>query len=111
MMLDQKRRMVAQRLGFDIVFDELPIALTGIHVRPTVARGGAAEQTKAHAELSCLDCYSSSCGAAGAIVSAGGHHMTRIVGAARTAGAVLALYCAMVFSAAAQDYPTRPITL
>jgi tripartite-type tricarboxylate transporter receptor subunit TctC len=32
--------------------------------------------------------------------------------AARTAGAaVLALCCAQVFSAAAQDYPTRPITL
>jgi tripartite-type tricarboxylate transporter receptor subunit TctC len=38
--------------------------------------------------------------------------MTRIIDAARTAGAaVLALCCAQVFSAAAQDYPTRPITL
>jgi tripartite-type tricarboxylate transporter receptor subunit TctC len=38
--------------------------------------------------------------------------MTRIFKAARAAGAaVLALCCAEVFSAAAQDYPTRPITL
>ena len=38
--------------------------------------------------------------------------MTRISGAARTAGAaILALLCAQVFSAAAQDYPTRPVTL
>src|SRR5262249_56306090 len=71
MMLDQKGGMVAQRLGLDIVFDELPIALTGIHVRPAVTRGGAAEQTKAHALLSCLHRYSSSCRTAGAIVYAG----------------------------------------
>jgi hypothetical protein len=44
--------MVAQRLGLDIVFDELPVALAGIHVGAAVARGGAAEQTKAHEELS-----------------------------------------------------------
>jgi tripartite-type tricarboxylate transporter receptor subunit TctC len=38
--------------------------------------------------------------------------MTRIVGASRTAvAAALALCCAQIFSAAAQDYPTRPITL
>ena len=38
--------------------------------------------------------------------------MIRIIDAARTAGAaVLALCCAQVFSAAAQDYPTRPITI
>src|SRR5215472_1341205 len=38
--------------------------------------------------------------------------MTRIINAARTAGAaVLVLLCAQVFSAAAQDYPTRPVTL
>jgi tripartite-type tricarboxylate transporter receptor subunit TctC len=38
--------------------------------------------------------------------------MIRIIHAARTAGAaVLALACAHVFSAAAQDYPTRPVTL
>jgi tripartite-type tricarboxylate transporter receptor subunit TctC len=38
--------------------------------------------------------------------------MTGIIGAARTAGAaVLALCCAQVFSAAAQEYPARPITL
>jgi tripartite-type tricarboxylate transporter receptor subunit TctC len=35
-----------------------------------------------------------------------------IIGLARTAGAaVLALCCAQVFSAAAQDYPSRPITM
>ena len=38
--------------------------------------------------------------------------MARFFDGARTAGAaVLALCCAQVFSAAAQDYPTRPITL
>jgi tripartite-type tricarboxylate transporter receptor subunit TctC len=37
--------------------------------------------------------------------------MVRIVAAARMAAAVLALACAQVVSAAAQDYPTRPITL
>jgi tripartite-type tricarboxylate transporter receptor subunit TctC len=38
--------------------------------------------------------------------------MTGIIGLARTAGAaVLALCCAQVFSAAAQDYPSRPITM
>ena len=38
--------------------------------------------------------------------------MTRIIGAARTAGAaVLALCCAQVISATAQDYPTKPITM
>jgi tripartite-type tricarboxylate transporter receptor subunit TctC len=38
--------------------------------------------------------------------------MIRITGAARmAAAAVLALACAQVVSAAAQDYPTRPITL
>jgi tripartite-type tricarboxylate transporter receptor subunit TctC len=38
--------------------------------------------------------------------------MTRIIGAARTAGtAALALCCAQVFSVAAQDYPSKPITI
>jgi tripartite-type tricarboxylate transporter receptor subunit TctC len=38
--------------------------------------------------------------------------MTRIFGVARAVGvSVLALFCAQVFSAAAQDYPTRPVTL
>ena len=38
--------------------------------------------------------------------------MIRIIDAARTAGAaVLALCCAQVSSAPAQDYPTRPITM
>jgi tripartite-type tricarboxylate transporter receptor subunit TctC len=38
--------------------------------------------------------------------------MTRIIDAARTAGAaVLTLCCAQVLSAAAQDYPSRPITM
>jgi tripartite-type tricarboxylate transporter receptor subunit TctC len=37
--------------------------------------------------------------------------MVRIVAAARMAAAVLVLACAQVVSAAAQDYPTRPITL
>ena len=38
--------------------------------------------------------------------------MIRVIDAARTAGAaVLALCCAQAFSAAAQDYPTRPITM
>src|ERR1700746_2921372 len=35
-----------------------------------------------------------------------------IIGVARTAGvAVLTLCCAQIFSAAAQDYPSRPITM
>ena len=42
-MLDQKSRMVAQRLGLDIVFDELPVALAGIDVRAAVAGRRAAE--------------------------------------------------------------------
>ena len=54
MMFDQKGRMVAQRLGLDIIFDELPIALAGIHVGPAMARGGTTEQTKAHEWFSCL---------------------------------------------------------
>src|SRR5215469_4341180 len=38
--------------------------------------------------------------------------MTRIFGMACAVGvAVLTLLCAQVFSAAAQDYPTRPVTL
>jgi tripartite-type tricarboxylate transporter receptor subunit TctC len=38
--------------------------------------------------------------------------MTRIIDAARTAGAAaLALCCAQVFSVAAQDYPSKPITM
>jgi tripartite-type tricarboxylate transporter receptor subunit TctC len=38
--------------------------------------------------------------------------MTRIFGVARAVGvSVLALFCAQVFAAAAQDYPTRPVTL
>ena len=37
--------------------------------------------------------------------------MTRTIVALRTAAAILALCCAQVFSASAQDYPTRPITL
>ena len=38
--------------------------------------------------------------------------MIRIIDAARTAGAaILALCCAQVFSAVAQDYPTKPITM
>ena len=43
MMLDQKGRVIAERLGLDIVFDELLIALAGIDVRPAVTGGGAAE--------------------------------------------------------------------
>ena len=38
--------------------------------------------------------------------------MIRIIDAARAVGAtILALLCVQVFSAAAQDYPTRPVTL
>ena len=37
--------------------------------------------------------------------------MTRTIVALRTAAAVLALCCAQIFPASAQDYPTRPITL
>ncbi len=35
--------MIAKRLGLDIVFDKLLVALAGIDVRPAVASGGAAE--------------------------------------------------------------------
>jgi len=37
--------------------------------------------------------------------------MTRTIVALRTAAAILALCCAQIFPASAQDYPTRPITL
>ena len=43
MMLDQKRRVIAERLGLDIVVDELPVALAGIDVRPAMAGCRAAE--------------------------------------------------------------------
>ena len=43
MMLDQKARVVAERLGLDVVVDELPIALAGIDIRSAVSGGGAAE--------------------------------------------------------------------
>ncbi len=43
MMLDQKGRMVAERLGLDIVFDELLIALAGIDVRAAMTGGSATE--------------------------------------------------------------------
>ena len=52
MMLDEKRRMIAQRFGLDIVVDKLPIALSGINVRAAMARRRAAEQTKAHERVS-----------------------------------------------------------
>ena len=42
-MLDQKGRMIAERLGLDIIFDELLIALAGIDVRAAMAGGSAAE--------------------------------------------------------------------
>ncbi len=48
MMLDQKRRMIAERLGLDIVVDELLVALAGIDVRSAMAGRGAAEKTKPH---------------------------------------------------------------
>ena len=51
MMFDQKGRMIAQRLSLDIVFDELPIALAGIHVGAAMAGRGAAEQTEAHEQI------------------------------------------------------------
>jgi len=37
--------------------------------------------------------------------------MTRTIVALRTGAAILALCCAQIFPASAQDYPTRPITL
>ena len=43
MMLDQEGRVIAERLGLDIVFDELLVALAGIDVRPAVAGRRAAE--------------------------------------------------------------------
>ena len=51
MMLDQECRVIAERLGLDIVVDELPVALAGIDVRPAMAGGRAAEKTKAHHRL------------------------------------------------------------
>ena len=43
MMFDQKSSVITERLGFDIIIDELLIALAGIDVRSPVARNGAAE--------------------------------------------------------------------
>ncbi len=43
MMLDQEGRMIAERLGLDIVVDELLVALAGIDVRSAMAGRGAAE--------------------------------------------------------------------
>ncbi len=56
MMLDQKARVIAERLGLDIVVDELLIALAGIDVRPTVTGGGAAEKTEPHSAGSLVFC-------------------------------------------------------
>jgi len=43
MMLDQERRMIAERLGLDIIVDKLLVALPGIDVRPAMAGRRAAE--------------------------------------------------------------------
>jgi len=37
MMLDDKGRVIAERLGLDVVIDELLVALAGINIRPAVA--------------------------------------------------------------------------
>ncbi len=40
---NQKGRVIAERLGLDIVVDELAVAVAGIHIGPAVAGGGAAK--------------------------------------------------------------------
>src|ERR1700682_4230818 len=50
-MLDQERRMIAERLGLDVVFDELLIALPGIDIRAAMAGRRAAEKSKPHHRL------------------------------------------------------------
>ena len=51
MMLDQERRVIAERLGLDIVFDELLVALPGIDIRAAMAGRRAAEKSKPHEAL------------------------------------------------------------
>ena len=43
MMLDQKGRVIAERLGFDVVIDELFVTEARVDVGPAAARGGAAK--------------------------------------------------------------------
>src|SRR6516165_932955 len=50
--LDEKGGMITERLGLDIVFDELTITLARIRVGAAMAGRGAAEQTEAHEGLS-----------------------------------------------------------
>jgi hypothetical protein len=50
-MLDQEGRMIAERLGLNILFDELLITLPGIDIRPAMAGRRAAEKSKPHHRL------------------------------------------------------------
>src|ERR1043166_5438523 len=53
-MLDQEGAFVAERLGLDVVVDELAVALAAVHVRVGVTGGGrAAEKTELHRASSC----------------------------------------------------------
>ena len=52
MMLNEKGGMITERLGLNIVFDELAITLARIRVGAAMAGRGAAEQTEAHEGLS-----------------------------------------------------------
>jgi hypothetical protein len=48
MMLDHEGRVVAQRLGLDVVFDLLAKALTAVEVGAAALGLGAAEQSEFH---------------------------------------------------------------
>ena len=52
--------MIAERLGLDIVFDELLVTLPGIDIRPAMAGRRAAEKSKPHHRLlRCSQCSAS----------------------------------------------------
>jgi hypothetical protein len=48
MVLDQKGAVIAERLGFDIVLDELAEALTAVGVGTAAPSLGTAKQSKPH---------------------------------------------------------------
>ena len=53
MMFDQEGRVIAERLGLDVIVDELLVALPGIDIRPAMAGRRAAEKSKPHRDVLC----------------------------------------------------------
>ena len=51
MMLDQERAVEAERLGLDIVVDEVAEPLAAVHVRTATLSLGTAKQSEPHCDL------------------------------------------------------------